>query len=464
MKKILIFITIVMISVARFFAQEYPRSAVLDEAGYALVQEKAVLVSRSYTNLPEHVSLKDYTPYPGNQGNYGTCTAWSTAYAARTISESEALKRKNRDLISNNAFSPAFIYKNISNDPDCQAGTSIYKALRVMKIDGASKMIQNEREMDFRTILLSLFKNTPRYRIADFVKLKESYNSCSDQELLMIKKALSEGKPIVIAINCADSFFSAKGAWLPDEDPEEVYGGHAMCLVGYDDDAYGGAFEVQNSWGTDWGNDGYIWIPYDVFERFVQEAYEIIEDLDAYQTAAVFEGSVVPKLYGLNAVMPAHFTKYGYYQLDESYPSGTKFQLYIGNKSPAYVYAFASDDTGKTNRIFPGAEANVSPILDYSENMIVYPSINSSIILDDSPGNDYLVVLYSKHPLDLDSIINAYKAGYGPLSERVGRAVGDDYIAPEQAEYQSGEINFSAKTANKRAVFSLVFVIPHKES
>ena len=47
---------------------------------------------------------------------------------------------------------------------------------------------------------------------------------------------------------------------------EKVAGGHAMMIVGYDDNhtigAYKGAFLIRNSWGTSWGVQGYGWLPY----------------------------------------------------------------------------------------------------------------------------------------------------------------------------------------------------------
>ena len=44
-------------------------------------------------------------------------------------------------------------------------------------------------------------------------------------------------------------------------------GGHAYCLVGYDEIG----FLVQNSWGTDWGNRGFATLPY---EDWLDSAYD----------------------------------------------------------------------------------------------------------------------------------------------------------------------------------------------
>ena len=49
-----------------------------------------------------------------------------------------------------------------------------------------------------------------------------------------------------------------------------------MAVVAYDDTKFnGGAFLVQNSWGTDWGLNGYFWITYYHFAWWVYYAFEI---------------------------------------------------------------------------------------------------------------------------------------------------------------------------------------------
>jgi C1A family cysteine protease len=44
--------------------------------------------------------------------------------------------------------------------------------------------------------------------------------------------------------------------------------GHCMMIIGYDDTM--GAYRIQNSEGTQWGDAGYIWMAYATFEALAQ--------------------------------------------------------------------------------------------------------------------------------------------------------------------------------------------------
>ena len=47
---------------------------------------------------------------------------------------------------------------------------------------------------------------------------------------------------------------------MPTE-KEQVKGGHAVCIVGYDESKQ--TFKVRNSWGEKWGDDGYCYFPFE---------------------------------------------------------------------------------------------------------------------------------------------------------------------------------------------------------
>jgi uncharacterized tellurite resistance protein B-like protein len=80
------------------------------------------------------------------------------------------------------------------------------------------------------------------------------------------KQALAEGYPVIFALKLYGSFDKHKKRGLvplpgKSEAGRAEHGGHAMLCVGYSDPDK--LFIVRNSWGTDWGDDGYCYIPYD---------------------------------------------------------------------------------------------------------------------------------------------------------------------------------------------------------
>ena len=462
-----IIILLLFLCVVPLFGQNFAMGAILDPVLYEQTDAKPVLLTRNYTSIPRSVSLKQYSPVPENQGRYGTCVGWSTAFAARTISESIALQRINREQNSRNAFSPVFVYKGYFSqrgiDPTGYEGAAIFSVLDFMKSEGAVKRLESEGTKDFEDISLSEFANSQRYPISEYVRLfsnKFGVPGTINERAVPVKKSIAEGKPVIIGMNAPQSLQTARNIWRPTERPNREYGGHAMCVVGYDDDMFGGAFEIQNSWGTGWGNDGYIWISYADFASFAVEAYEIIENLAMYKDAARYAASIEIQVFDNNRGMPVTYDRQGFYRTRSSHPSGTEFRFLMTNKYPAYVYAFSADsNTPGTERIFP--LGGVSPVMDYSDSTIVWPGEYDWIRLDNTAGTDYLVVLYSKEALDIGAIERRFAAERGAFPERVARAVGTNFISYSEVQYNNDTMEFSAFSTNPRAVFGLLLAIDH---
>ena len=53
-------------------------------------------------------------------------------------------------------------------------------------------------------------------------------------------------------------------------------GGHAISAFGYDDEK--GALLIRNSWGEEWGENGYGWLPYEyVLQGLVQDFWSVLK-------------------------------------------------------------------------------------------------------------------------------------------------------------------------------------------
>lgn len=71
-----------------------------------------------------------------------------------------------------------------------------------------------------------------------------------------IKRALAGGYAVAFGTLVSTDIFDLN-TFRPVEAPlgKTIAGGHALCIVGYDGDA----FEICNSWGPSWNADGYCW-------------------------------------------------------------------------------------------------------------------------------------------------------------------------------------------------------------
>ena len=121
------------------FRHNLPPEIIPSAAEFDAILKSADRATRDLLNLPIAYSLKKYAPPPQNQGQNGTCVAWSSAYAARTISYAFNRNIVNKDSIKKFAFSPGYLYYKVKDagDEDCMNGTNILKAMKVMTADGS---------------------------------------------------------------------------------------------------------------------------------------------------------------------------------------------------------------------------------------------------------------------------------------------------------------------------------------
>jgi hypothetical protein len=454
------FFIVLLTLITCLYGQSRGTGALFDPHRYEQVFVKARQIQRQYQQIPSQASLKRYTPYPKSQGAYGTCIAWAVAYAARTMAESIAINRSITAATTANAFSPLFLYKSLSNDP--YSGLAFPSALDLLKDTGVPRMLKQGEENDnFPRVTLDDYTGMPKFRIADYVRL---FNPDNDYEtrISAIKKSIAEQKPVVFGMTSFSSFEVLRGElWEPATGIGEPDSGHGMAIIGYDDNKYGGVFEIQNSWGDDWASKGYCYIRYQDLDKYMTDVYALIEDMTLYEETFEFEGSVYFDLFNSYDGIPVSLTGEGYYQAKKAYSSGTDFRIMIQNKGPAYVYCIGSDQsTGKTTLLFPRMDIE-SPALDYADNVIAYPGENEWIRMDNTAGVSYLMVLFSKTPLNISSIRFAYEEAKGSFTEKISAALGENYIKSPGVNYSRDAVSFSAKTKNKNAVIVLPIAIPH---
>ena len=451
--------------------QLYPKGMEFDDAAYTSIKRKAKL-TRSLDAVPAVFSLKQYAPIPKSQGPYGTCAAWASAYCGRTMVEAIKNNWTNQQQITERAFSPAFLFRLIKpEDSTCRGGATLHHAFETMQSKGSIAYASVAVNCT-PAVMPSQLETASQSRIKDFMRIFDN-DAATEIKIQAVKKSISEKKPVVFGMICPNSFFSAKDVWnpSPSEEPDKILGGHAMCVVGYDDSKEGGAFEVQNSWGRNWGNEGYTWIRYKDFARFTRYAYEFIDLPEPKPETPDLSGSIKLMLANGNnmpvdllmstrglSVVPAKTiaAPLTIYKTAQAYSSGTRFRIYISNNEPAYVYAISTDLSKEITKIFPYNDS-ISAALTNNKNDVAIPDEDHYIEFDNQPGKDFLCVLYSRIPLDINSIIQ--KVGLeteGSFNEKIFRVIGNDLVEPKNIQFSKNNISFTGFSRGKSVIAMMV--------
>lgn len=206
------------------------------------------------------INLVDLRPYCSSiedQGNLGSCTGQAIAGAI------ELLNKRNSKPTD---VSRLFIYyyeRLILGTVNYDSGAYIRDGIKATNKYGASlesywpyNISKYKREPVIEAKNDALNRKVSRYERV------ENFDGCIN--------ALTNGYPIVVGFYVYSSFMSATVARTgnmpyPNTKREQLLGGHAVLLVGYDKNKK--VFIARNSWGAGWGDRGYFYMPFDVIKN-----------------------------------------------------------------------------------------------------------------------------------------------------------------------------------------------------
>ncbi|NCT09273.1 MAG: DUF4384 domain-containing protein [Flavobacteriia bacterium] len=484
MKKISILLCSLFISISAFSQDNFGTGLKFDQKLYEDLPQSVPLVTRSFTALPSSFSIKGYAPTPQSQGRQGSCVGWASAFGARTIAN--AVKNNwqyNTAMINQNTYSPSFVYNQIRVNNNCE-GAYIENAMKVLNMNGAAKM--NEFPYTDQSCTTSpssyVLSSASNHKIITYERLARWDNPVN--LVGKVKKAISEKNPVVIGLFQYNSLMlDANKVWIPNTGTN----GHAMVVVGYDDNKAGGAFEIMNSWGTNFGNNGFFWIRYADFERQIKTAYVLIDKRDDNNinnntiinvnintvinnklggelTLKLDTGEDMPiKLAdgatrNFNIVKATNTT----YRVNNTYTSGTQFRIYLKTKQRGYVYLIGFGSADKSvNKLYPFD--NFSDYFNYVDSEIAIPNEDYFIEFDNNPGRDILCVLYSKDKLNIDDIVSKARTSSGDFVSNIKGALSSSIFKGTDVTFSSNKIAFDANSkSNVEKVVPIFIEMNHK--
>ncbi|MGZ8509964.1 MAG: C1 family peptidase [Chitinophagaceae bacterium] len=412
--------------------------------------------------LPEAVSLLRFAPQRGNQGQQGSCVAWSSAYAARTVLEA-ASTGVNPDQIK---FSPSFMYNQIGLD-DCQ-GSYIQRAMDQMSKQGALPLSQfpyNDQECS-TTPTSGQVQQASQYKIHGFTRLTNGDN-VNSINVRALKEHLAKDAPVVIGMMVGQSFMQdmmGKELWQPQGmDASQVgMGGHAMCVIGYDDRKFGGAFQIMNSWGPEWGKEGIGWVRYGDFKTYVREAYGIdplpkrgaVANIPLECTIGLVNNATKQNIQ-LRSVGGNEF------QTVSPITAGTRFKMEVKNATECYIYIFGQETDGKSFVLFPYLKqgetiSKHSPYCGITGYRL-FPK-SQSLEADSLGTKDYIAIVASKEELDYNGLNSAISSSnQSTYAGKVNAALQDILIRSAAfSTGPNGSIYFKVNANDNKAVATIV--------
>jgi hypothetical protein len=198
----------------------------------------------------------EHLPPVRDQGSEGSCVGFAVGYAARSI---DWYYRQGAYSYSDgtNLFSPEYLYNQTKFSSDCGSGTAMQTALDFVKNNG----IATWAVMPYTSGSCSLLPTAEQQAFAANFKIG-SYVKMYVTDTAAIKAMLRANKAVIVSIVTDNTFTTATAEFTWRESAGYSIG-HCVILCGYDNSR--NAYRIMNSYGTNWGGNGFCWIDFDFF-------------------------------------------------------------------------------------------------------------------------------------------------------------------------------------------------------
>lgn len=221
-------------------------------------------------SAPSNIDYTEEMSPVRSQGTEGTCVAFAIAVGVK-----EWIEKKQNNF---KELSPRYLYEKTKKEdeipddaPRCTPkgdGLYIQDALkRIQKYGVCEEKYWKYEECSPGNPQSGAEENAEQHKINVYAKL---------DTLDSIKKSLLVNGPCIAGVYVYSNW---EKSWPTGEitmpGKSEFLGGHAICIVGYDDDKK--YLKFKNSWGPEWGDNGYGYLPYEYMSLNGSEAWGITD-------------------------------------------------------------------------------------------------------------------------------------------------------------------------------------------
>lgn len=470
-KKLIIVLTTAFVLVSGFsiaaFAEESPRQ-LSKNYSFGNNDYNSATISSLYTdldNLPSSFSLADSINFTvENQGYFNVCEDFAGLKIVETnhfLKTGEYINLSERwvDYILSNKL---YGYRNIGTYAGRDSGDGIYlqEVLLAAETFGVPKEEDFPFAQDYEA--LDILNYTPALTLNSavvFPRINQLSDTQKEGWLKVIKSHVKNYSALRIGVS--GTFPNNDIVYSPEVEllGAPTVSGHAVTIVGYDDNyaasnfadssiTKDGAFYCLNSWGPNWGNNGYFWLSY--YSDSLIRAYGALDT----SIGKVYKHPANASTLFPNPLFNSQSTNanYGFKFNDKSYKNYQLSRIMMGfgsnnasiDADKFIVYVNPTDDSFDADKLIPVSV----------EKSIVAGAAASSVILDEPitiQGDSFAVVirpiyttggnsfLYSPTETLSDSSFKAFRQLNGSDEQwdsmNNSFAVSAALLAPESAEY-----------------------------
>lgn len=220
-------------------------------------KSKKIHASQFSKLTKKKVDLRKECPRIEQQGEVGSCTAnavvglleylWKQTYGHHINASRLFLYKVTRNYLGWEGDTGAFIRTTV-------------KAARLFGVCPEDYWQYDEEAFDDEPTAFC-YSFARNYQTLVYYRLEPKLDE--------LKKSLAQGVPFAFGFTCFESIDNEsvfETGFIPYPETNEVdVGGHAVMAVGYDDSKK--TIIIRNSWGQEWGEKGYGYLPYEYFEN-----------------------------------------------------------------------------------------------------------------------------------------------------------------------------------------------------
>jgi len=237
--------------------------------------------------VPSSIDLSPKMPKIFNQLTLGSCSSNSTARGLM-------FARNDTESVLSRLFQ-YYKTRELEGTIPEDSGASNRNAIKSTNKFGICK----EELMPYE---ISKFTEAPTEEAVLEAMNHKSHSYYSCDSLDDVFQALAQGYPVVIGMEVFESFetktVARTGKMVMPSMTETILGGHSVLIEGKFDNMkvskltffrkianflFGtkmhvnkGYLKVANSWGEEWGDKGYFYMPYEYFEKYVFDCWCIV--------------------------------------------------------------------------------------------------------------------------------------------------------------------------------------------